>query len=245
MRERVKELSDEHEKIDDIFAADCSTNMPVITSKHTRMLTSHLSNRDSSSELLAVIERLLIEYNIMHSVGTLLKTGAETGRSMVETGYCKDDRTPSFFFLPGLLQPEKPFDFTYKCKESWKKTICNSWLFRNGVSPTIMEDIILAVLRELYVVTRRNVLWRICAVNKAGKLRVRQILGWSDAFSLRIDYEDANGATNKIEISVRLVGRDSVHCLSSGVMKPGMKKLIVSGKGHVSESDGTIIWKGG
>mmetsp|Transcript_24723 Transcript_24723/g.38227 ORF Transcript_24723/g.38227 Transcript_24723/m.38227 type:complete len:1602 (-) Transcript_24723:180-4985(-) len=245
LRERVKELNDENEKIDDIFSADCSTNMPVITLKHARMLTSHLSSRDSSSELLSVIERLLVEYNIMHSVSSPSKMGVGAEGASAETGFCNDDGTPAFFFLPGLLQPEKPVGFTYKCKESWKKTICNSWLFRNGVSSAIMQDIILAVLRELYVATRSNDLWRICAVNKTGKLRVRQILGWSDAFSLWIDYEDANGATNKIEISVRLVDRDSAHCLSSDVMTPGMKKLIVSGKGHVSESDGTIIWKGG
>jgi len=245
LRERVKDLNDKHEKIDDIFSADCSTNMPVITSKHARILTSHLSSRDSSSELLSVIERLLVEYNIMHSVSAPSKKGVGTEGALAETGFCNDDGTPAFFFLPGLLQPEKPVGFTYKCKESWKKTICNSWLFRNGVSSAIMQDIILAVLRELYVATRSNDLWRICAVNRTGKLRVRQILGWSDAFSLWIDYEDANGATNKIEISVRLVDRDSAHCLSSGAMTPGMRKLIVSGKGHVSESDGAIIWKGG
>ena len=70
----------------------------------------------------------------------------------------RDNCSPKFFFLPSLLGPGEPSEaWTYKCgAESWKTTLCHSWLFPDFVPPGLMERITATVLRDIYSVLQNG-----------------------------------------------------------------------------------------
>jgi len=55
------------------------------------------------------------------------------------------------YFIPSLLPEASSRDvWTYNCFNDWKTTLCHSWLFRNGAPAGLMEQVAIALLRDLY-----------------------------------------------------------------------------------------------
>lgn len=55
------------------------------------------------------------------------------------------------YFVPSLLPQESSRDvWTYKCSESWMVTLSHTWLFRDGAPVGLMEQVAVALLRDLY-----------------------------------------------------------------------------------------------
>jgi GTPase SAR1 family protein len=161
----------------------------------------------------------------------------------------------SFFFLPSLLGPGEPAEaWTFKNTDSWKITLCHSILFPDGVPPGLMERISAAVLSTIYAVSKGcELLIRSPFHEKGirtldGNLRVREILCWRTAFFLKlgteIKSENQELKESIVEIFAHLVDRDSHHCVGSGAMGSGMRRLVISAKGQVGDG-GRRIWNGG
>lgn len=69
------------------------------------------------------------------------------------------------FFVPSLLAQAEPRDiWTYKSMESWRTTLCHSWLFRDGAPFDLMERISVRLLKDLYEFT--------ISVGDAGKIGI-------------------------------------------------------------------------
>jgi len=148
------------------------------------------------------------------------------------------DKVPRFFFLPCLLSDVTPehLMWTYKTEECWKVTVCHSFLFPDGVPPGLMERITAAVLSDIYSATRNEKKGE--RENKE-QLSINRILCWRTTFLLELQL-----GHNKTEILCHLADRDSKLCVASEKMTAGMKRLILSGRGH--RSDGArYLYNGG
>jgi len=215
-----------------------STNLPIITSLHARRLLSNCYDENTPTDVSHVVElvlRVLIEYDLMQGISL---SNNESDKSLNLDLTSRTTENDTHFIFPSLLQREKSALFTYKCKESWKKTICNTWILSNEKSSFdgIMMNLMYSVVQTL-----------IGATGEIGssELKVRRFLGWRQAFTVFIEYIDHNGTLNTVEICARLVNRSSPHCIGGKFMRDDQTKLILSGKGHVSDNDGSIIWRGG
>eukprot|EP00533_Pseudo-nitzschia_delicatissima_P004989 CAMPEP_0116085854 /NCGR_PEP_ID=MMETSP0327-20121206/4542_1 /TAXON_ID=44447 /ORGANISM="Pseudo-nitzschia delicatissima, Strain B596" /LENGTH=1697 /DNA_ID=CAMNT_0003576863 /DNA_START=38 /DNA_END=5131 /DNA_ORIENTATION=- len=59
--------------------------------------------------------------------------------------------TDKIYFVPSLLPQASSRDvWTYKCSKSWTVTLCHTWLFRDGAPAGLMEQVTVALLRDLY-----------------------------------------------------------------------------------------------
>jgi hypothetical protein len=167
-----------------------------------------------------------------------------------------DESAPKarFFFLPSLLGSSEPADiWSYKTTDSWKTTLCYSVLFPDGVPPGLMERLTASVLSSIYAVaSRKQVYCKDLNGNTVatfeGNMAVRELLCWRTAFLIKLVtiVETLDGAKREsvVEIFGHLAERESHLCVGSDHMGPGMRRLIVSGRGQVGDG-GRKVWKGG
>lgn len=165
----------------------------------------------------------------------------------------RDAMNAKFFFLPSLLGPGEPTDaWTYKSIDSWKTTLCHSILFPDGVPTGLMERLTASVLSAIYSVSNRALVEGSVGTHSdatyEGRLVIREILCWRNAFYLKIGtivkHADGSLKESLVEIFTHLASRKSNLCVGSASMGEGMVRLITSGRGQVG-NNGRKIWKGG
>lgn len=237
IRERIQEFEDSCDTdIDDCFTN--RTNMPLIRSVHAHQLISSACKISSSTHVSDLVQRLLLDYDLMRSVEM------RSDQEIIERDMHNTRST--YFYLPTLVQAEKSDLFSYKCKESWKKTICHTWNFRHEkcLPSSAMDDILLSVVQAYHKLSN-NVFSHDTLASKSNELSIHRMLAWRESFAIWIEYIDQYGTKNNVEISARLVDCDSSYCIGSKFLSKDTKKLIVSGKGHINENDASVIWKGG
>lgn len=158
----------------------------------------------------------------------------------------------TYFFLPSLLGPGEPAEaWTYKSTDSWKATLCHSVMFPDGVPPGLMERINASVLSSIYAIAHRQEKQTYRGVDDTnvvtyeGQLTVKEVLCWRTAFLVKVGMQSGDDKKESIvEVFCGLVDKESHLCVGSNCMHPGMRRLIVSGKGQEGNG-GRKIWKGG
>lgn len=215
------------------------TNMPIISSTHAHQLIVNGCETSLSTDISILIQRILIDYDLMQSIEFT------SGCDITEDNRRLPKNT--YFYLPSLLQREKSIGFSYKCKESWKKTLCNTWWFQNDIKlpHRIIGDILFSIIYSINSKSNNVILGHEFNEQKYDELIIRQTLAWRESFIIWIEYIDVHGTKNTVEISARIVDSNSVHCVGGKFLSKDKKKLIVSAKGHINENDGSTVWKGG
>lgn len=146
------------------LSSGVNSSCPVISSSDADMLWrsmkfmreaadrfSKLSEESSAADESAMyyfLERLLIHSGSFISLDPLDDTTTLSGRKEV-------------FFVPSLLaQTDYSTDmWTFKSRESWKATLCHTWLFRDGAPSNLMENITVHVLRAVYDLSNASPSW--------------------------------------------------------------------------------------
>ena len=198
------------------------------------------SNRPSMLSPYEFLQRLLIRFSVFVPIDLRIKKTLLGG---VEQEYSPD--SSQSFFLPSLLGSIEPNDdfFTYKPSDASALTLCHSWLFPDCVPPGIMERIMAASLRAVYVAANND-----CVINPnqrdfetptfekdCDKLQIQEIMCWRTAFYLNL---------SGVKIFVRMAEQSSPLCVASRTMSLGMKRLTISGQGTALYT-GRLIWEGG
>eukprot|EP00555_Chaetoceros_dichaeta_P014847 CAMPEP_0198253622 /NCGR_PEP_ID=MMETSP1447-20131203/4020_1 /TAXON_ID=420782 /ORGANISM="Chaetoceros dichaeta, Strain CCMP1751" /LENGTH=1646 /DNA_ID=CAMNT_0043939363 /DNA_START=64 /DNA_END=5005 /DNA_ORIENTATION=- len=133
------------------------------------------------------------------------------------------------YLLPGLCQEDPEPFWSFKSKETWKTTLCQSWLLKDRVPCGMFDQVKITALEELGGI-----------VDVTTTVRVSQLLCWKTALYAKI-IEEEEGNTSIVEFFIHLVRSDSLQCPASHTLERGMK-LVVSAKG-VDTLDCDIIWR--
>lgn len=140
-------------------------------------------------------------------------------------------------YLIPLFAEQVPTDFwSYKVKEKWKTTLCNSFSFGDTTPSGFMDKVSASVMKNLFELTFQD---------SSTSIKIQQILYWKDAMYVKVteEFEDGNKKyAHGTEIFMKLTKNDSPHHFSSNGSLCGSRKLIVSAKGYEGGC-GEKIWK--
>lgn len=147
--------------------------------------------------------------------------------------------SPTFYLLPSLFKKVPEEYWRFKPSHNHQTTLCQSWVFNDGVPNGLFDLVNIAVLESLF---HKHALM---SDEISYHAKVDEIRCWKNAFFVRIvEYfseQNSRRSSNIIKIYVRIVDRDSPQCVDSGEMVFGEKKLIVSATGNTG-NDGETIW---
>jgi len=235
---------------------DDMSNCPLLSSTDAQMLwessdllkVAALEGSVDKEAVYFFLERLLV-----HSGFFLPLQGTDST--------CTSARdTDSVFLVPSCLVQEDPHPnvWTYMSSESYKCTLCHSWLFREAAPQDLMERAIAEVLRSLYKLST-------CQLETPAKrkydrspappalqrssIRILQCICFKSSMKVRIETKFAASETGDlresfVDVFISLVDRDSPHAVANKIMGPGMQRLVVSGEG-LSGRHGLKLWRGG
>jgi hypothetical protein len=154
------------------------------------------------------------------------------------------DKTTSLYLLPRVIAEPIGIGcpWSFKTSLSYKTVICHSWLIREILPITFMDEIIAMVVTELNDLAEKN------QIDSSMGLFVQQVFCYKTSVYAKIaepvitdDGEDKYW-TN--EIYVRLANAGSSNCVGANGMRDTDQKLIVCGKGF-GGNNGEKIWKFG
>jgi len=128
-----------------------SSSCPLLSSSDTEMLWQSMSfMREAADKSDQLSEHSTTSATMFEFLETLL----------VHTGIFLPldiDRfavTDHVYFVPSLLaNGDAKSVWTYKSSEAYMTTLCHSWLFRDGAPVDLMEQVTVALLRDLYEFT--------------------------------------------------------------------------------------------
>jgi len=128
-----------------------SSSCPLLSSSDTEMLWQSMSfMREAADKSDQLSEHSTTSATMFEFLETLL----------VHTGIFLPldiDRfavTDYVYFVPSLLaNGDAKSVWTYKSSEAYMTTLCHSWLFRDGAPVNLMEQVTVALLRDLYEFT--------------------------------------------------------------------------------------------
>mmetsp|Transcript_31511 Transcript_31511/g.47636 ORF Transcript_31511/g.47636 Transcript_31511/m.47636 type:complete len:1196 (-) Transcript_31511:735-4322(-) len=240
-----------------------NSNCPIISAKDSAMLwqarafmrdAAGAKMNEASNKMYHFLERLLVHTGIFLP----LTVSAE----------------PTYF-VPSLLDSAIPDTiWTYKTSDSWKTTLCHSWLLQGGenIAPyNIMEHIMTCLLHDLYEfshdyngalvkplhhaksyplsMSSMNSFMEAHGEEKIGRIRIHHVNCWKSCIIIQIGAAFAEAGQSELresfsEIFVSLVDEQSSHCVSTRGMNSRTKRLLVCGKGQVG-LHGKKLWKGG
>lgn len=240
-----------------------NSNCPIISAKDSAMLwQARAFMRDAAGAKMNEASNTM--YNFLE-------------RLLVHTGVFLPLTVSSepTYFVPSLLDTIIPDAiWTYKCSDSWKTTLCHSWLLRGGENAppyNIMEHVMTCLLHDLYefanhydgtivrslhhaksyplTLSSMNSFIDAHCEEKIGRIRIHQVVCWKSCIIIQIGSIFAEAEQTELresfsEIFVSLVDEQSSHCIATRGMKNRSKRLIVCGKGQVG-LHGKKLWKGG
>eukprot|EP00979_Chaetoceros_neogracilis_P010855 scaffold2612_cov267-Chaetoceros_neogracile.AAC.48 len=158
--------------------------------------------------------------------------------------------TSSLYLLPRVLA--EPSDYgcpwTFKSARNYKTVLCHSWLIREILPVTFMDEVIATIVTQLNDLSEQNETDS-HTIGSSMDLFVEQIFCYKTSVYTRIvervladdrkEYYD-----NITEIYVRLTRVGSPNCVGVDGMRDTDQKLIICGKGFVG-NNGEKIWKFG
>jgi hypothetical protein len=180
----------------------------------------------------------------------------------------RSSSTDQIYFVPSVLTQASLRDiWIYGSRKSWVVTLCHSWLVRNGAPARIMEQVTIALLRDLYKSSHANAesptSQSDCSLQRTqtsphnqtplsnskvshdgepiGPIKIHQIICRENCLFVKIGRVFPKGNERRIstcEIFVAVTDQVSSHRQSN------TQKLVVSGKGEVGHY-GRRLWKGG
>ena len=151
----------------------------------------------------------------------------------------------NLYLIPSLLEESSVNDiWTYKCGESWKTTLCYSWLFPDTIPSNLMECVITSVTQDMIPFILEVRMGSDDDSEKSSHLRVREILCGKTTMYLKLGLKTELKRESIMEIFIHLAEQDSPLCVSSSTMLIGTRRLVASAKGAVG-AEGRMIWNGG
>ena len=240
----MKETYEEHEITSSLIGSKLS-NCPLLSTNDAHTLIKFM-NFIHHGSFMAVegpkdingmdcfLERLLVQ------TGVFIPFQKEVAQSQ--------DFRQSVYFVPCLvLQMDPPNDmWTFMSQESFKTTLCHTWLFREGVVDCLMDNVSVAVLQALYIFVKENFIGR-----QGQCRRIHQILCFKNKMVLRIgstfdrtETDTGDARESFVDVFIGVVSQISSHAVATDAMDPGMRRLIVGGKG-LCGSHRVRLWKGG
>lgn len=220
-----------------------------------------LETSTGGQSMFYFLERLLIKYGVFIPLET---SGDNASLDQSEV-----------FFVPSLLAQADPENlWTYRCQEAYTRTLCHSWLFRDGARPNLMEDITVGILSDLYSFSKNfqsstplphgsmlsrahslpvgqtsyNDLADMNGPNAIGRVRIHHVMCFKSTMLIKIGtlFTSSSGELREsfVEVFVAIADQNADYCVASDVMRPPMQRVIVSGKGQ-DGNHGRNLWKGG
>ena len=234
--------------------SDGTSNCPLLSSGDAKMLWQYMSfhqgvtgrssifddsSTNDNGEIYSFFERLLVDAGVFLPL---------TDPNSTVPGHSSSSDT-AVFFVPSLLLQEAPPPcvWTYMTSESFKTTLCHSWLFREGAPPDLMARLSVNVLKDLYDFSKAGS--SEIAACQLPRVRILHVISSHCCVVVRIGTSFANSKTgcpqeSIVDVFVSMTGKTSSHSVASDVMDFGMHRLVVSGKGQAGY-DGFNLWKGG
>jgi len=125
-----------------------ASNCPIVSSQDTQMLWQSMSfmreAADRSSQLTENSTTTWTMYGFLERL--LVFTGV-----FLPLDIDKFATTDNVYFVPSLLSQSSLKDvWTYKSSEAYLTTLCHSFLFRDGTPVGLIEQVAVALLRDLY-----------------------------------------------------------------------------------------------
>lgn len=248
-----------------------ASSCPLLSDSDARMLWNSKSfmkeaannysqlseNSTSAPSMFYFLERLLVHSGIFVPLGAV---HSSLTRSEV-------------FFVPSLLAQVDPSEiWSFRSSESWKTTLCHSWLFRAGAPSDLMESITTSLLKDIYEFSKAfqgsldarpperthtlpvgrssfHDFYEEHDEQALGRVKIHQMQCWQSSVLVKIGTTFADKDSSELregfaEILITVVDQSSHLCVASDAMRSGMHRVIVSGKGQVGHH-GRKLWKGG
>lgn len=148
----------------------------------------------------------------------------------------KSRKKETFYLLPMLADQVPAGIWSYKVKEPWKTTLCNSYIFPDKVPCSFMDKIAVSVVKDLLELPLSD-----------SSLKIQQIMYWKTAMYIKVSEEFFEGEKKYSHVSemfLHLIENDSPYSVNSNNKSSTGRKLIVSAKG-LEGGWGEKIWKHG
>lgn len=207
-----------------------SSDVAVVSRADTSLLW------DSRYQMKKVKEKFDSDHNF--ALYQYLRTLCERHGVFVPFTTSPKENSPTFYLLPSLFKKVPEDNWSYNPSLHHKTTLCQSWVFNDGLPKNLVDVVIVSVLKGLFHMhdSRRD--------EYSYHAKVDEIKCWKNAFSARIVEffcgQNDRKNTNIIKIQVNVVDKNSAHCVNSNQMVIGEKKLIVSATGNIGNNGGTI-----
>ncbi len=148
------------------------------------------------------------------------------------------------YLLPRVASEPSFSPWTFATKNRYKRTICHSWLIKEILPITFMDDITGAVVKELIELFGQNQTPDPRELGPYVTTYVEQIMCYKTAIYVKVvELVRAERPTKTItELYVCLAHANSPNCISSKDMNNTDRKLMVCGKGFEGRF-GEKIWK--
>jgi len=150
--------------------------------------------------------------------------------TLVETDDTTDDTKQDCYLLSGMKDDVPPDFWSFKAKNDWKTTLCNSWILTESPPCKFFDQICGAVFEELtklHTQSQRS--------SRGPFIRQPKIMCWKNAMYISVVEAMPIGDrmdTIPAEFFVSLVYPDSPLCVSTSMMCGNDLRLIVSAKGY-------------
>jgi len=129
-----------------------NSSCPILSCQDTQMLW-----KSSNFMMEAVDQSAQLSENLTIDVFRFLQYLLEHSGVFLPLEIDRFSSTDRIYFVPSLLSQASSRDvWTYKSSESWMVTLCHSWLYRDGAPAGLMEQVTIALLRDLYENSHAN-----------------------------------------------------------------------------------------
>ena len=157
-----------------------------------------------------------------------------TVSSETKKGRFSRTKKETFYLLPMLAEQVPTEMWSYKVKENWKTTLCNSYILPDKVPCSFMDEIAVCVVKDLIELSYSE-----------SSIKIQQIMFWKTAMYMKIAEEFVEAGQRHAyfsEVFLHFIENDSPYSVNSKNQSPTGRKLIVSAKGNEG-SWGEKIWK--
>jgi hypothetical protein len=147
----------------------------------------------------------------------------------------KSGRKQSYYLIP-IFAKQVPSEFwTYKVKEHYKTTLCNTFDFSDAVPSSFMDKVAAAIMENVFDFRLQEA---------AAVVKIQPVHYWKTGIYVKVveEFEEGNKTIyHATEIFVQLAKNDSPHYINSNGSSSQSRKLIVSAKGYEGNF-GDKIW---
>lgn len=211
-------------------------SLPILSSSETVEIWGHIDyirvigkdiSEDGPTNFYIFLQQLCEQCGIFVPF-TVSSETKKKGRRISTT------KKETFYLVPMLAEQVPAELWSYKVKENWKTTLCNSYILPDKIPCNFMDEIAACVVKDLVELAYSD-----------SAIKIQQIMYWKTAMYMKIAEEFVEAGQRHAyfsEVFLHLIENDSPLSVNSKNQSPTGRKLIVSAKGNEG-SWGEKIWK--